>query len=190
MTNVAIFASGKGSNAQSIVEYFKNNLEVKVSFILTNNPSAGVLQVAQQNKIVSAIVSKNFFNDEKRMLSLLEGANVQLIVLAGFLQLVPAWLIRAYNNRIVNIHPALLPKYGGKGMYGLKVHEAVIAAGEKQSGITIHYVNEEYDKGEVVLQKTVEVSANDTPASLSEKVLQLEHEWLPQTIQKIAQQPR
>jgi phosphoribosylglycinamide formyltransferase-1 len=185
MKHVAIFASGKGSNAEAVIAYFRNHSSVKVALIVTNNPAAGVIKIAHSNKIISAIVSKEALNNEEVTGRVLKALNIDMIVLAGFLQLVPDFLLQKYPKRIINIHPALLPKFGGKGMFGIKVHEAIIAAGEKETGITIHYVNEHYDEGEVILQKKVAVEPTDNPESLAAKVLQLEHEWYPKTIETL-----
>jgi phosphoribosylglycinamide formyltransferase-1 len=183
--HIAIFASGKGTNAQSIIEHFKDHPAIKVALVVTNNPQAGVIKIAHSHKIISAIVSKEFLNDEDKMLRLLKAQNIELIVLAGFLQLVPGFLLQHYPKRVINIHPALLPKHGGKGMYGLKVHEAVVANKEAETGITIHYVNEHYDEGEVLFQQKINIAPFDTPETLSEKVLALEHQWYPKTIEKL-----
>lgn len=183
MKNIAIFASGKGSNAEALIDYFRNHSQVNIALILTNNPEAGVIKIAHSNKIISAIVSKDALNNEEIVGRLLNALNIDMIVLAGFLQMVPTFLLKKYPNRIVNIHPALLPKFGGKGMYGLKVHEAVLGAHEKETGISIHYVNEHYDEGEVIFQKTISVEPTDNPESLSTKVLKLEHEWYPKTVE-------
>ena len=185
MKHIAIFASGNGSNAQAIIEYYKNHSSIKVALVVTNNPDAGVIKIAHQHKIISAIVSKEFLGNEEMMNRLLQAQQIEMIVLAGFLQLVPAFLLQKFPNRVINIHPALLPKHGGKGMYGNKVHEAVLANKETESGITIHYVNEKYDEGKVILQKQITVEANDTIESLAEKIQQLEHEWLPKIIEQL-----
>lgn len=183
MKNLAIFASGNGSNAEAIIEHFKANPNIKVVLVLTGNPKAGVLKIAHQHKVISTIVSKEALHNEEVMNKLLGALNVDFIALAGFLQLVPAFLLKKYPNRIVNIHPALLPKFGGAGMYGLKVHEAVLAAGEKETGISIHYVNERYDEGEVILQKAVAISPSEGSQQIAEKVQKLEHEWYPKVIE-------
>ena len=183
MKHVAIFASGKGSNAEAVIDYFRNHSSVKVALIITNNPAAGVIKIAHSNKIISAIVSNEALNNEEITGRVLNALNIEMIVLAGFLQLVPDFILQKYPKRIVNIHPALLPKFGGKGMYGLKVHDAVLAAKEKETGITIHYANEHYDEGEVILQKKIAIEPTDNPESLAAKVLQLEHEWYPRTIE-------
>ncbi len=185
MKTVAIFASGEGTNARIIIEHFKNHPDIRIALVLTSNPSAGVIQVAHSNKVISAIVSKQFFLQRESMINLLGALNIELIVLAGFLQLVPAYLVQKFPNRIINIHPALLPKFGGKGMYGKKVHEAVIASGEKETGITIHFVNEVYDEGEIILQAKVPVTVQDTPFSLAQKVQQLEHESYVKAIEQV-----
>jgi phosphoribosylglycinamide formyltransferase-1 len=185
MKHIAIFASGNGSNAQAIINYFTNHPSIKVALVVTNNPAAGVIDIAHKNKIISAIVSKKALNDEQQMMTLLNAQNIQFIVLAGFLQMVPVFLLQKFPKAIVNIHPAMLPKHGGKGMYGIKVHEAVVAAADTETGITIHYVNEHYDEGEVILQKPVPVSPADTPEQLAAKVLDLEHQWYPKTIEAL-----
>jgi phosphoribosylglycinamide formyltransferase-1 len=183
--HIAIFASGKGTNAQSIIEYFKNHPSIKVALVVTTNPLAGVIKIAHSHKIISAIVSKEFLNDEEKMIGLLKAQQIEMIVLAGFLQLVPGFLLEQFPKRVINIHPALLPKHGGKGMYGLKVHEAVVANKDAETGLTIHYVNEQYDDGEVVFQKKIAIGPFDTPDTLSQKVLALEHEWYPKTIEAL-----
>ncbi len=185
MKCIAIFASGKGSNAEKIIEHLKGHGSVKVKLIVASNPSAGVISIAHKNKIISAIVSKGFFGSEEKMTKLLTALQIDGIVLAGFMQLIPDFLIKQFPNRIINIHPALLPKFGGKGMYGLHVHRAVLAAGEKQSGITIHFVNERYDEGEVILQKQLSVATEETPETLQKKIQQLEHEYLPAVVAQI-----
>ena len=183
MKNIAIFASGKGTNAEAVIDYFRDHSSIKVALVLSNNPAAGVINVAHKNKIISAIVSKEALENEQVTGRVLNALNIDMIVLAGFLQLVPEFILQKYPQRIINIHPALLPKFGGKGMYGTKVHEAVIAAGEKETGITIHYVNEYYDEGEVILQKKLTINPSESVQELSARVLQLEHEWYPKTIE-------
>jgi phosphoribosylglycinamide formyltransferase-1 len=185
MKNIAIFASGKGSNAEAIIEHFKGSALAKVVLIITNNPEAGVLKIAAKNKIISAIVTPAGLKNEKLMLGMLEGLNVEFVILAGFLKLVPGFLLQRYPKHIINIHPALLPKFGGQGMYGMKVHEAVLAEKETESGITIHYVNEKYDEGEVILQKKISIAPTDNPETLAGKIHVLEHEWFPKTIEQL-----
>jgi phosphoribosylglycinamide formyltransferase-1 len=185
MKHLAILASGAGSNAQKIIDQFRESSLAKVSLIICNKPEAGVLQIAVREHIPSLLISRHSLYETDEVLTRLKLLHVHWIVLAGFLWKVPEKLIAAFPRRIINIHPALLPKYGGKGMYGMRVHEAVIAHGEKESGITIHYINEQYDEGEMILQKTCSVSPEDTPESLAQKVHQLEYAWYPQTIEKL-----
>jgi len=185
MKHIAIFASGNGSNAQVIINHFKQHPHIKVSLVLTNNPAAGVLKIAQQEKIISAILSKEALQEEENVSKILKALSIDYIILAGFLQKVPEFIVHQYKDKIINIHPALLPKYGGKGMYGQKVHEAVIADRATQTGITIHFVNENYDEGSIILQKEIAVDTSDTPSSLAEKVQQLEHAWYSQAIEAL-----
>ena len=184
---IAIFASGRGSNAQKIIDYFRGNGEVKVALIVSNRPDAGVLDIAAKETIPSLILDKESFFQGDSFLSLLKERGIDFIVLAGFLWKVPSSLIKAYPHRMVNIHPALLPKFGGKGMYGARVHEAVLAAKEEESGITIHYVDEIYDHGQIIFQAKCPVSPNDSPDSLAEKIHSLEYAWYPKTIEKLVQ---
>jgi formyltetrahydrofolate-dependent phosphoribosylglycinamide formyltransferase len=181
---LAIFASGKGSNAEKIIQHFVNHNNIHVSLIVSNKQQAGVLDIAQRNKIPTMLLEKKKFMETDEYVQLIKNQGITHIVLAGFLLKVPDNLINTYNNKIVNIHPALLPAYGGKGMYGEYVHQAVIQACEKESGITIHLVDEEYDHGKTLFQAKVVVDPNDTPASLAEKIHQLEHEHYPSVIEK------
>ena len=187
MKHIAIFASGAGTNAQAIIGYFQNHPTIQVSLIVTNNPAAGVIKIAHSHKIISAIVTKEALDNEELMTKLLGALNIELIVLAGFLQLIPGFLLQKFPKRIINIHPALLPKFGGKGMYGMKVHEAVLAAGETETGITIHYVNEHYDEGEIITRQKVKIEPNDTAELLSKKIQSLEHTSFPKVIESILQ---
>lgn len=180
--NIAIFASGAGSNAQQIIQQFSDSAHIHISLIVCNKPGAGVLQIAEKAGISSLLIEKERFFNGDHYLPELEKSHIDLIVLAGFLWKMPAALIHAYPKKILNIHPALLPKFGGKGMYGSKVHEAVIAAGEKESGITIHYVDELYDHGEIIFQATCEVAPDDTPETLAQKIHLLEHANYPGVI--------
>ena len=183
--HIAIFASGAGSNARKIIEYFENKgLRIKVSLIVCNVPNAGVLEIAKEKGIPSLIINKTDFNATGYVESL-QNADINFIVLAGFLWKVPEVLVRAYPKAIINIHPALLPKYGGKGMYGARVHEAVIAAKEKESGITIHWVNEHYDEGAIIFQASCSIDANDTADTLANKIHTLEHAHFAPTIEKL-----
>ncbi len=175
MTRLAIFASGRGSNAHKIIEYFKKSNQIEVSLIVSNRSKAGVLMLAEENGIANSVIKKADFAESKQVLSTLKAHKVDVIILAGFLLKIPEYLIKAYPNRILNIHPALLPKYGGKGMYGIHVHNAVYDNKEKESGMTIHLVNEEYDKGRILFQAHCEITKDDIPEDIAAKVLKLEH---------------
>lgn len=181
---IAIFASGAGSNAEKIIEHFKNSLTADVALIVCNNPRAGVIDIAQRKNIPCTIISKKEFLHPD-FTDLLHHQEIDLIVLAGFLWKIPDALIQHFPGRIINIHPALLPKFGGKGMYGMAVHHAVIAAKEKYSGITIHFVDEEYDHGNIIFQERVELANDENPESLAAKIRQLEHHWYPKTIEQL-----
>lgn len=183
--NVAIFASGAGSNAKKIIEYFKTSAFIKVKLIVCNNPLAYVLKIAEQENISSIIIKKNNFFNGDSYLPELKNAEINFIVLAGFLWKVPPAIISAYPNKIINIHPALLPRYGGKNMYGNYVHEAVIESKDTDSGISIHYVNEEYDNGNIIFQKKCLIDDNETAETLAGKVHALEHEYYPQIIENV-----
>ena len=180
--NIAIFASGGGSNALKIIEEFKGSNEVRVALIVSNNPSAGVLKHAYRAHIPALVCSKRLLNDEEFMSGVLDNWGIDFIVLAGFLLMIPRFLVARYPMRMVNIHPALLPKYGGKGMYGMHVHEAVKEANETQSGITIHYVNEHYDEGQILAQYTTALEPGDSPEEIARKVQVLEHTYYPTVI--------
>ena len=178
---MAIFASGSGTNTEEIIQYFKNHESISVSLILSNNPKAYVLQRAEKNKIPNFVFSRHgFYVDEVLRLS-----GINFIVLAGFMWLVPERFVKNFPNKIVNIHPALLPKYGGKGMYGSFVHKAVVENKEKKSGITIHWVNEEYDEGNIIFQATCPVNPSDSAEDVARKVHQLEYEHYPKIIEKV-----
>lgn len=185
MTNIAIFASGTGSNARNIIGYFKNSTDVRVALIVSNKKDAGVLDIAREHDIPVQVIDRRMFYETEEILTILRRHKIDFIVLAGFLWLIPEYLVKAFDRKMVNIHPALLPKYGGKGMYGMRVHEAVKAAGETETGITIHYVNEHYDKGDFVFQTRCAVAAEDTPADIARKVQQLEHRYFPEVIAQI-----
>ncbi|MEZ2441859.1 phosphoribosylglycinamide formyltransferase [Chitinophaga sp. RCC_12] len=185
MKNIAIFASGAGSNAQKIIDHFKQSDKARVTVIVCNKPGAGVLQIAEREGITSILIEKEAFLHSDKYIRLLKEQKIDLVVLAGFLWKIPANLVQAFPNRIINIHPALLPKFGGKGMYGHFVHEAVIAAGEKESGITIHFVNEKYDDGETILQERIIITPEDTPESVARKVQALEHQWFPVIVERL-----
>ena len=175
MKKLAIFASGTGTNAAKIIEHFKGSNLAKVALVVCNKPGAGVLTIAENNQIPTLIINKERFNSPYSYLAELADVEIDFIVLAGFLWKMPVSIINAYPKAIINIHPALLPKYGGKGMYGSKVHEAVIADGETETGITIHYVNEQYDEGAIIFQATCTIEAADNAAIVATKVHALEH---------------
>jgi len=183
--HIAIFASGSGSNAQKIMEHFKYSQEAEVSLVLTNNPDAFVLQRADNFEVPSHIFDRNEFYETDRIIELLVRMEIDLVVLAGFLWLVPENLIKAFPNRIINIHPALLPAYGGKGMYGDRVHKAILANKEEESGITIHYVNEHFDEGEIIYQARFKIEKGDTLEMVKFKGQQLEHQHFPKIVENL-----
>ncbi len=185
MNNIAILASGSGSNAEAIMEHFKGSPVGRVVLLLSNNPQAYALDRAARFGVPALVFSRQEFADPGGpVMRALRQAQVDTVVLAGFLWLVPPHVVREWAGRIINIHPALLPKYGGKGMYGARVHEAVIAAGETESGITIHTIDEEYDKGVTLFQASVPVSPSDTPDTLAARIHELEHANFPQVIEE------
>lgn len=181
---VLLFASGQGSNARAILEHFRGKSDVQFPLIVTNNPQAGVFSLAREYGIDVLLLDRERFNSPI-LLDTLDLYRPELLVLAGFLWKLPEHLVQQYAKRIVNIHPSLLPAYGGKGMYGHHVHEAVVRNGETKSGMTIHLVNEEYDQGTILLQKTVDLSPTDTPEQVAAKVLQLEHAWYPKVVESL-----
>jgi phosphoribosylglycinamide formyltransferase-1 len=187
MKNIAVFASGSGSNAENLIRYFNLSQvqkSIRVGLVLTNRSDALVLERAARLKVASFITHKTlFYSDPASTLKLLADNRIDYIVLAGFLWLIPPYLIEAYPNRIINIHPALLPAYGGKGMYGMQVHRAVIANGEQESGITIHIVDEQYDHGSVLFQARCRVDLGETPESLAQKIHLLEQAHFPQVVE-------
>lgn len=188
MKQIAIFASGAGSNAKNIIDYLTetNNSAVTVSLVVCNKPGAGVLDIAANNNIPSLLIEKEKFFRGNGYADELTAAKIDFIVLAGFLWKIPSALIKSFHGKMINIHPALLPKYGGKGMYGRFVHEAVLANKERESGISIHYVDEVYDNGQIVLQATCPISENDTPETLEKKVQVLEHRHFPAAVAFLA----
>jgi phosphoribosylglycinamide formyltransferase 1 len=185
MKRIAIFASGNGSNAQRIAEYFSENNEVEVALILSNRKDAYVLERARNLGIPAKTFDRKSFYETAEVLNWLVNAEINLVVLAGFLWLIPSNMIAAFPSAIVNIHPALLPKYGGKGMFGEAVHKAVIEAGEKESGITIHFVDEKYDHGNIIYQAKCNVENGVTPSSLAQKIHELEYEHFPRVIEQL-----
>jgi phosphoribosylglycinamide formyltransferase-1 len=184
MTQLAIFASGAGTNAKNIIHHFRDHPVNCVSLVVCNNPNAGVLTIAREEGIPELLIEKEAFFHGTAYVPELRERNIDYIILAGFLWKIPEALIKAYPRRIINIHPALLPKHGGKGMYGRFVHEAVIAASDKETGITIHYVDEQYDHGEPIFQARVPVEPGDDPGTLARKVQRLEHQHFPQVIEE------
>jgi phosphoribosylglycinamide formyltransferase-1 len=187
MKKIVIFASGSGTNAENIVLHF-NKIEVaKVVYIFSNNVNAKVLERAKNLNIPTEVFSKEEFNGDK-VLQKLNSIQPDLIILAGFLLKFPNNCVAAFPNKIINIHPALLPKYGGKGMYGMNVHRTVVENNEPETGITIHYVNENYDEGNIIFQKSVPLSGNETPEEVAAKVYKLEQKWFPEVIEKLITQ--
>lgn len=181
---LAIFASGNGSNAVRIIDYFKGHAEIEVAVILTNNKEAGVLKRTVDEPIKQLIINNDEAKQGEYLLSLMKEHHIDFIILSGYLRLVPQALIQAFEERIINIHPALLPKYGGAGMYGIHVHKAVKEAQEKESGISIHVVSEKYDKGEVIAQHRVALEKNDSPEDIQKKVQVLEHKYFALEVEK------
>jgi phosphoribosylglycinamide formyltransferase-1 len=182
MRQLILFASGRGSNVEAIIDFFKEKELVKIVLIVCNNPQAGVLDIARNHDVPVLLVNKKDFLSPD-FLKKLKACNPSLIALAGFLWKIPEEVVHAFPGKIINIHPALLPKYGGKGMYGAHVHEAVKAAGERETGITIHLIDEHYDKGNVILQAFCPVCAADTPEKIAENVHRLEHYYFPRAIE-------
>lgn len=186
MINAAIFASGEGTNAENIIKYFTNDPRIKIKLVITNKDDAGVVTRAEKYKKNVQIIGKEALNNySEKIIEFLRAEKIDLIILAGFLLKIPEAFVKAFPNKIVNIHPALLPKFGGKGMYGMNVHKAVIENKEAESGITIHFVNEEYDKGEIILQEKCKVESNDTAETLAAKIRELEHNFFPKAIEKL-----
>ncbi len=190
MQRIAIFASGSGSNAEEITRHFSNQSDVQITLILTNNPQAGVIDRSRRGfgcgqHVPVVVFDRPAFRDSDRIVVLLQSQAIDLVVLAGFMWLVPTSLVQAFPGRIINIHPALLPKFGGKGMFGQHVHEAVVAAGETESGITIHFVNEHYDEGQIIFQATCPVAPTDTPDEVAAKVHALEYAHYPRVVAEV-----
>ena len=185
MIRIAIFASGSGSNAENIVLYFSGSKDIQIQRIYTNNPKAEVIDRANKLNIPSEVFSKTNLEEPNNLISKLEAEKIDFIVLAGFLLLIPLEIIEKFKGRIINIHPALLPLYGGKGFYGEKVHQAVISSGAIVSGITVHYVNERFDEGGIIFQAACHVNRNETPHSLAVKIHNLEYSYFPVVIDKL-----
>jgi phosphoribosylglycinamide formyltransferase-1 len=182
---IALFASGSGSNAENIIRYFSDNCDLSFPVIISNNENAFVHERAKKMGVPSITFSREDFIEGKKILNFLQEKRIDAIVLAGFLLKIPDLIIEAYPRKIINIHPALLPKFGGKGMYGMKVHSAVLEAGEKETGITIHYVNSNYDEGDIIFQAKCPVLSGDTPESVAQRVHALEYEYFPRIIAEI-----
>lgn len=185
MKNIAIFASGSGTNAENIIEYFSNKSIAGVKLVLSNKRDSFVLERAARLNVPSVIFERNDFYNSEIVIEHLRSYNIDFIVLAGFLWLVPDNILKKYRGRIVNIHPALLPSYGGKGMYGDNVHKAVIASGDRESGISIHYVNESYDQGDIIFQARCTIDENDTCETLASKIHSLEYRYYPAVIEDL-----
>jgi phosphoribosylglycinamide formyltransferase-1 len=184
LKNLVIFASGSGSNAEKIIAHFQDSAQVQISHIFCNNPEAGVIERAKRLGVPCSIFSREEYKNGS-VLRKIQSLQTDFIILAGFLWLIPAEFVQAYPNRIINLHPALLPKFGGKGMYGHFVHEAVVAAGEKESGITIHYVNEHYDEGAIIFQSSFAVEPSDTAEDVARKGQVLEHRDFSRVIERL-----
>ena len=188
MKNIAIFASGTGTNAENLIRFFRTKLSGQVTLVLTNNREAFVINRAQSLDIETVIFNREQLYQNGEVLAKLKEKEIDFIILAGFLWLVPDPLLSAFEGKIINIHPALLHKYGGKGMFGRHVHEAVIASGDTKSGITIHHVNQKYDDGNIIFQAICEVEHDDTPESLAKKIHILEHEHFPKVVEGLLKQ--
>lgn len=185
MKKLIILASGSGSNAENIIRYFSSDNRVEVALILTNNPQAGVIGRANDLGVACMSFNQALYQSTDYLQQIIQNINPDLIVLAGFLKKIPSSLIGLFPDKIVNIHPALLPKFGGKGMYGMRVHQAVIDACEKETGITIHHVNEHYDEGQIIFQAKTTIQPNDTPESIAEKIHELEYKFFPEIIEQL-----
>jgi len=183
VVRIAIFASGGGSNAEKIIQYFEHHADIKICLVVSNNKNAGVLDIADRYKVPSYVIIKKDIYESDRLLSLLKSNKIDLLVLAGFLWLIPAYLISAYASRIINIHPSLLPKYGGKGMYGHHVHEAVKADRSTISGMTVHLVNEKYDEGAIIFQEVCKLHQEMNGTEIAAEVLKLEHKYFSKAIE-------
>ena len=185
---LAIFASGSGTNAEAILLHFQDKKLAEASLIITNNAEAGVNEVARKFNVPVLVMNKEQMNDAEFLLAELQKHSVNWIILAGFLLMIPEYLVKAFENKMVNIHPALLPKFGGKGMYGKRVHQAVLEAKEQKSGISIHFVTEEYDEGKIIFQAETKIEEGETIESLEKKIHQLEHQYYPVIIEKLVTQ--
>lgn len=182
---MAIFASGKGSNANNICNYFQNSKTISVALICSDRKSAGVFDVAKNQNVEAFYLSKEILGNPSTLVEILDKKEIDFIVLAGFLKLIPKELVENFRGKIINIHPALLPKFGGHGMFGMHVHEAVAAAQEIETGITIHHVNEHYDEGDIIFQAKTKLDKDDSPSRIAEKIAQLEMEFFPKVIEDL-----
>lgn len=182
MIKIAVFASGSGTNAANLIQYFESSRQAKVAMVVCNKPEAGVVNVAHRHRVPLVMVSKRSWQYPEMLLHTLQSEGIGFIALAGFLWKIPSEIIEAYQGRIVNLHPSLLPDFGGKGMYGAHVHQAVIVAGKKESGISIHHVNEAYDEGDVIARFTCQISETDTPDTLAKRIHELEYRHYPEVI--------
>lgn len=185
MTNIAIFASGNGSNCENIIRYFSNSTIININLVLSNKSNAYVIERAKKLNINTIIVNRQEFNNRNKVLDIMNTYKIDFIVLAGFLLMIPDWLIEAYKQRIINIHPSLLPKFGGKGMYGINVHQAVKKARENETGMTVHWVNNVCDGGEIIEQVKTVILPTDTITDIAEKEHKLEMKYFPQIIERI-----
>ncbi len=185
MSNIILFASGSGSNVENIYNYFKDINDVHIAHVFCNTPKAFVIERCNKLNIPCTLFTRDEFYDSNQILDQIKALNPDLIVLAGFLWFIPKALTSLFEGKLINIHPSLLPKYGGKGMYGMRVHEAVVANKEEKSGITIHYVNEHYDEGQIILQKECSLIETDSPEDVAAKVHALEYKYFPETIAKL-----
>ena len=189
-TKIAIFASGEGTNAERIMSAFAKNGEIEVALLLASKEGIGALQEAEAAGVPSVVFPRTAFAETEPILSVLQNYKVDFIVLAGFLVHIPEWMLRVYPNRLINIHPSLLPKFGGKGMFGLRIHQAVLEAAEQESGITIHLVNELYDSGDILFQATCSVKSDDSAEALAARVHELEYKYYPEVVEEWIKQNR
>lgn len=187
--NIAIFASGSGTNAENIIRYFEKKKLVKVALVLSNNANALVLERAKELNVPTFVFDRKMLDDSNLVVDALREYEIHFVVLSGFLLRVPVSILQAYPNKIVNIHPALLPRHGGKGMYGMRVHQAVVNSKDADTGITIHYINEHYDEGDVIFQASCEVLPTDTPEAVAAKVHELEYRYYPKVIEDLLSKP-
>lgn len=185
MKRIVIFASGSGSNAENLIKFFQNREDTSVVQVLTNNPQAKVLERCKNLEVSALSFNKIAFTKTNDILNILKASKPDLIILAGFLWKFPEFILKAFPNKVINVHPALLPKYGGKGMYGMHVHEAIVANKETETGITIHYVNEHYDEGAIIFQAKCEVTSSDSATDVAEKIHELEMEYFPKIVNKL-----